>query len=114
MGNLSLATPILPQRVVAGGLFELSFHVHEDGQNFNWSGYTPKAHLEMPGLTMQYTGTVINQAGGTAKITLTRAATQDYYYYAGSFAELLLFADGNSTKRPIAVVQFQIAAGEIP
>lgn len=114
MANLSLATAILPQRIVVGSLWELDFHAHEAGQNFNWSGYTPKAIVELPGFTATYTGTVVSQGGGTAKITLTRTQTLDFANYAGSFAEMLLFADGASTKRAIAVIQFQIAVGDIP
>jgi len=112
MANLSLATPILPQRITPGSQFELPFHVHESGQNFNWSGYTPKARIDV---TTSYTnsivtGTVTNQAGGTALITLTRAFTLDWDTFVGSFGEMTLFAESASTKRVIAVIPFQVAA----
>jgi len=110
MANLSLTTPILPQRITPGSQFELSFHVHESGQNFNWSGYTPKARIDIgTTFTSVVTGTVTNQGGGTATITLTRTVTLDFDTFVGSFGEMTLFAESASTKRVIAVIPFQIS-----
>jgi len=115
MANLTLATAILPQRIVIGSQFELDFHVHESGQNFNWSGYTPKATITIgPSVTTTITGTVVNQGGGTAKITLSRAQTVDWRNYPGTYGEILLFAYSAQTSRAIAVVPFQISVEEIP
>ena len=111
MANLSLATPILPQRITPGSQFELPFHAHENGQNFNWSGYTPKARIDIgTTFTSVVSGTVTNQAGGTALITLTRTVTLDWDTLKGSFGEMTLFAESASTKRVIAVIPFQLAA----
>jgi hypothetical protein len=118
MANLSLATPILPQRITIRSQWELDFHVHEGGQNFNWNGWTPRAVFDIGAgnLSYQVAGTVLNQSGGTARILLTSTETGDFDVGAGCFGEILLYArnTAQTVQRAIAVIPFQIAVGDIP
>lgn len=114
MANLSLATPILPQRITVNSQWELDFHAHEGGQNFNWNGYTPRATFDIGGISYDVGGTVISQGGGTARILLTRVETGDFP--VGCFGEVLLYArnTANTVNRAIAVIPFQTAVGDNP
>jgi hypothetical protein len=90
--NLTLATPILPQTIVPGEVFEIDFHVHEvGGSNFNWTGYTPKCKITVGSVTVNKTGTVVSAGGGTATVSLAATDTDDLP--ANSWGEAILYAD---------------------
>lgn len=89
--NLQLATGIDPQVIVPGEVFELTMHVHDGaGQNFSWTGYTPKMIVEIGSAQSKYTGSVVNAGGGTAGFSLTAANTLNLT--ANSWGRILLYA----------------------
>lgn len=92
MSNLQLATYIGSQTITPGSVFVLDIHAHvDDGNNFNWSGYTPTAKLKVGSVTISVTGTVVSQGGGTA--TFSWNATQTATLPASSWGTIVLYAD---------------------
>lgn len=118
MANLTLVTPIPPQTVVPGEVFAVSMHVHDDGSNFNWSGFTPKAYISVGTVKLEATtNTVNNQAGGTATVAWTAAAvTGTAALPANSWGTIVLYADptSGSENRHIATIFARITAESIP
>lgn len=115
MPNLQLATPLLTQVIVRGENHFVSIHVHEDGgNNFNWSGYTPKAKISVGLSNLTCTGSVISQAGGTASFTFTAAQTGGIA--SASWGELVMWADPTvgGEDLHIATVPVQFTAEAIP
>lgn len=112
--SLQLATPIPAQRVVPGSTFSLSIHVHDiDGNNFNWSGYSPKATMSVGTVTIVATGTVISQAGGTATLAWTAANTLTLPN--NQWGVIVIYADptANAENRHISTVFCRTSPEEI-
>ena len=114
MANLTLVTPIPPQTVVPGEVFAVSKHVHDDGANFNWTGFTPVGKITVGTVTITGAGTVNNQAGGTATVAWTAALTSTLP--ANSWGTIVLYADptSGSENRHIATIFARITAEAIP
>ena len=115
MANLQLASYIDLHRVTLGSAFTLDFHAHvEGGNNFNWSGYTPKATMKVGTVSIAVTGTVVSQGGGTATVSWTAAQTATLP--VNSWGEITIYADPTATAENLAigVVQVQTAAEVIP
>lgn len=114
MANLELVTPIPPQVICKGEVFAISMHVHDDGSNFNWSGFTPTGKITVGTVTITVTGTVVNQAGGTATVSWT--AAQTLTLDANSWGTIVLYADptSGSENRHIATIFARITAESIP
>jgi len=92
--SLQLATPVGAQLIVPGSTFVLPIHVHDTaGNNFNWSGYTPRATLVVGTVTVSVQGTVTNQAGGLA--TYTFAVGNTIGLPNNQWGLLVLYADPN-------------------
>ena len=114
MPNLRFATDILPQMVTPGSSFVLDIHAHDaSANNFNWSGYTPKAVLMCRGVTINCTGTVVSQGGGTAAFTWTAAQTATLDNARNG--HILCYADptANAENLYIGVVDIATNAEEI-
>lgn len=112
--SLQLATPIPSQRVVPGSTFTLSIHVHDtDGNNFNWSGYAPKATMTIGTVTIVATGTVVNQAGGTA--TLAWTAGNTLTLPNNQWGVIVIYADptANTENRHVATIFCRTSPEEI-
>lgn len=93
--NLQLATGIDPQVMVPGEVFDLTMHAHtEAGQNFSWTGYTPKMRVDVAAVSTTFTGTVISAGGGTAGFSLT--AVQTATFSANAWGRIVLYADPNT------------------
>ena len=114
MANLTLVTPIPPQVICKGEVFAVSMHVHDDGSNFNWSGFTPTGKITVGTVTITVTGTVVSQAGGTATVSWT--AAQTLTLDANSWGTIVLYADptSGSENRHIATIFARITAESIP
>ena len=115
MANLTLVTPIPPQVICKGEVFSISMHVHDDGSNFNWSGFTPKGYINVGTVKLESTtNTVNNQAGGTATVAWT--AAQTLTVDANSWGTIVLYADptSGSENRHIATIFARITAESIP
>lgn len=114
MANLTLVTPIPPQTVVPGEVFAVSMHVHDDGSNFNWTGFTPVGKITVGTVTITGAGTVNNQAGGTATVSWT--AAQTLTLDANAWGTIVLYADptSGSENRHIATIFARITAESIP
>ena len=114
MANLTLVTPIPPQVICKGEVFSISMHVHDDGSNFNWGGFTPTGKITVGTVTITVTGTVVNQAGGTATVAWT--AAQMLTVDANSWGTIVLYADptSGSENRHIATIFARITAESIP
>lgn len=115
MPNLKLATYVDLQRVTLGSAYTLSIHAHvEGGNNFNWTGYTPKATLKVGTISVSVTGTVISAGGGTATASWT--AAQTVTLPVNSWGEITIYADPTATAENlvIGIVQVQTAAEVIP
>ena len=114
MANLTLVTPIPPQVICKGEVFAISMHVHDDGVNFNWGGFTPMGKITVGTITITVTGTVNNQAGGTATVAWT--AAQTLTLDANSWGTIVLYADptSGSENRHIATIFARITAEAIP
>jgi hypothetical protein len=117
MPNLDLATPLPEQVIVRGENHEVSFHVHnaDTGQNFNWSGYTPRAVITVGSASISAASfSVISQAGGTAQVIFT--ASQTGAITKASWGSLILYADptANSENLHIATVPVRFTAEAIP
>ena len=93
--NLQLATGIDPQVMVPGEVFELAMHVHNGaGQNFSWTGFTPKMRVDVASVSTTYSGTVVSAGGGTAGFSLTAANTATFA--SNAWGRLVLYADPNT------------------
>ena len=93
--NLQLATGIDPQVMVPGEVFELTMHVHNGaGQNFSWTGFTPKMRVDVASVSTTYSGTVVSAGGGTAGFSL--AAVQTLSFDANAWGRIVLYADPNT------------------
>lgn len=117
MANLTLVTPIPPQTVVPGEVFAVSMHVHDDGSNFNWTGFTPKGYITVGTVKLDGTGAVVNAGGGTATVSWTAAAvTGTAALPANSWGTIVLYADptSGSENRHIATIFARITAESIP
>ena len=114
MANLTLVTPIPPQTVVRGEVFAVSMHVHDDGSNFNWTGFTPVGKITVGTVTITGTGTVVNAGGGTATVSWT--AAQTLTVDANAWGTIVLYADptSGSENRHIATIFARITAESIP
>jgi len=114
MANLTLVTPIPPQVICKGEVFAVSMHVHADGSNFNWTGFTPVGKITVGTITITGTGTVVSQAGGTATVSWT--AAQTLTVDANSWGTIVLYADptANDENRHIATIFARITAEVIP
>ena len=115
MPNLQLATYIGMQVITPGSTFTLDFHVHQEGgNNFNWSGYTPKARLTVGSVAVSVTGTVVSAGGGTATCSWTSAQTATLGNNA--WGTITLFADPTATAENlfIADIDVQTNAEVIP
>ena len=117
MANLTLVTPIPPQVICKGEVFALSMHVHDDGANFNWSGFTPKGYITVGTVKLDGTGAVVNAGGGTATLSWTAAAvTGTTALPANSWGTIVIYADptSGSENRHIATIFARITAEAIP
>ena len=117
MANLTLVTPIPPQTVVPGEVFAVSMHVHDDGSNFNWTGFTPVGKITVGTVTITGTGTIVSAGGGTAPVAWTAAAvTGTTALPANSWGTIVLYADptSGSENRHIATIFARITAESIP
>ena len=114
MANLTLVTPIPPQVICKGEVFAISMHVHDDGANFNWTGFSPVGKITVGTLTITGAGTVNNQAGGTATFAWT--AAQTLTLDANAWGTIVLYADptSGSENRHIATIFARITAEAIP
>jgi hypothetical protein len=115
MANLQLHTYIGMQVITPGSAFTLNFHVHQsDGNNFNWTGYTPKARLTVGSVSISVTGTVVTAGAGTATCSWT--ATQTATLGSNAWGTITLFADPTATTENlfIADIDVQINAEVIP
>lgn len=114
MANLTLVTPIPPQVICKGEVFAISMHVHDDGANFNWSGFTPTGKITVGTVTITVTGTVVSQVGGTATVSWT--AAQTLTLDANSWGTIVIYADptSGSENRHIATIFARITAESIP
>lgn len=93
--NLRLASGIDPQVMVPGEVYELSMHVHNGaGQNFSWTGFTPRMRVDVASVSTTFTGTVISAGGGTAGFSLT--AVQTATFSPNAWGRILLYADPNT------------------
>jgi hypothetical protein len=113
--NLTLATPIPSITVVPGEVLEIDFHVHEvGGNNFNWTGYTPKAKLTVADKSVTVTGSVVSAGGGTATTSFT--ATQTATLAGPSWGEVVLYADptAGSENLHIATIALRVTSEVIP
>lgn len=114
MANLTLVTPIPPQVICKGEVFALSMHVHDDGANFNWSGFSPVGKITVGTITITGAGSVISAAGGTATVSWT--AAQTLTLDANAWGTIVIYADptSNSENRHIATIFARITAEAIP
>lgn len=113
--SLNLATPLPPQVIVPGSTFSLSIHVHDtDGNNFNWTGYTPKGVITVGTSVASVTGTVVNAAGGTATVAWTASATAALPN--NQWGMIVLHADptANSENRHIETIFCRTTVEEVP
>jgi len=100
---------------VPGEVLEIDFHVHEvGGNNFNWTGYTPKAKLTVADKSATVTGSVVSAGGGTATTSFT--ATQTATLAGPSWGEIVLYADptAGSENLHIATIALRVTAEVIP
>ena len=117
MANLTLVTPNPPQVICKGEVFAVSMHVHDDGVNFNWTGFTPVGKITVGTVTITGSGSVINAAGGTASVSWTAAdVTGTTALPANSWGTIVLYADptSGSENRHIATIFARITAESIP
>lgn len=114
MANLTLVTPIPPQVICKGEVFAVSMHVHDDGSNFNWSGFTPKGYITVGTVKLDGTGAVVNAGGGTATVSWT--SVQTLTLDANAWGTIVLYADptSGSENRHIATIFARITAESIP
>jgi len=114
MANLTLVTPIPPQVICKGEVFAISMHVHDDGSNFNWTGFSVVGKITVGTVTITGAGTVNNQAGGTATVSWT--AAQTLTVDANAWGTIVLYADptSGSENRHIATIFARITAESIP
>ena len=114
MANLTLVTPIPPQVICKGEVFAISMHVHDDGSNFNWTGFTPVGKITVGTITITGSGSVVNAGGGTATVAWT--AAQTLTLDANSWGTIVLYADptSGSENRHIATIFARITAEAIP
>jgi hypothetical protein len=114
MANLTLVTPIPPQVICKGEVFAISMHVHDDGANFNWTGFTPVGKITVGTITITGSGSVVNAAGGTATVSWT--AAQTLTVDANAWGTIVLYADptSGSENRHIATIFARITAESIP
>ena len=114
MANLTLVTPIPPQVICKGEVFAVSMHVHDDGSNFNWTGFTPVGKITVGTVTITGTGTVVNAGGGTATVSWT--SVQTLTLDANAWGTIVLYADptSGSENRHIATIFARITAESIP
>ena len=114
MANLTLVTPIPPQVICKGEVFAISMHVHDDGANFNWTGFTPVGKITVGTITITGAGSVISAGGGTATVAWT--AAQTLTVDANAWGTIVLYADptSGSENRHIATIFARITAEAIP
>ena len=114
MANLTLVTPIPPQVICKGEVFAISMHVHDDGSNFNWTGFSPVGKITVGTITITGSGSVVNAGGGTATVSWT--AAQTLTVDANSWGTIVLYADptSGSENRHIATIFARITAESIP
>ncbi len=111
---LQLATPIPSQLVIPGSTFSLSIHVHDtQGNNFNWSGYSPVGKLTIGTTTITGSGQIVSQAGGTATVSWT--AVQTLTLPNNQWGMVVLYADpaANAENRHIATIFCRTSSEEI-
>jgi hypothetical protein len=107
MPNLKLASYIGTQTFAPGSAFTLGFHVHEDdGNNFNWTGYTPKARLTVGSVSVNVTGTVVSAVGGTATCSWTAAQTATLARSA--WGTITLYADPTATSENLHIADINV------
>lgn len=113
MANLTLVTPIPPQTVVPGEVFAVSMHVHDDGSNFNWSGFSPVGKITVGTTTITGAGSVTNGAGGTALVSWTALLTSSLP--SNAWGTLIIYADptSGSENRHIATIFIRTTAETI-
>lgn len=109
---LDFATiPSAPVVVRPGSQFDLSIHVHQNGTNFNWSGFTPKASLRVGTTTLAtLTGTVVSAGGGTASFLWSSALTATLP--SCRFGELQIWADATATTENLQIGNVTFQTGE--
>lgn len=115
MANLEFATAIPQQTITPGSAFTLDIHAHEiGGNNFNWTGYTPKAILLARGTTITVSGTVVSAGGGTATFTWT--AEQTATLSTARWGGILCYADPTAGTQNLVIggVSFRTAETVIP
>lgn len=107
MSSLHLATFIGLQVITPGSAFSVDFHVHDsDGQNFNWSGFTPKARITVGSVSVNVTGTVISAGGGTATCSWTAAQTATLQ--RGSWGNITLYADPSASSENLHIADIGV------
>lgn len=113
--SLRLATPIPQQVIVPGSTFSLSIHAHDtDGNNFNWTGYTPKGTIVVGSVSLTVSGSVINAAGGTASLSWTAVSTLTLPNNQWGIIELYADPTANAENRHIATINCRTTFEEIP
>lgn len=113
--NLKLASGIAPQVMVPGEVYELALHVYNwAGQNFSWTGYTPKMRMDVGNVSTTFAGTVISASGGTAGFSITSAQTATFS--ANAWGRIVLYADPNagSENLHIATIDLRTTNEVIP
>jgi hypothetical protein len=110
---LDFATlPSAPIVLRPGSQLDLSIHVHQDGSNFNWTGYTPKASLRVAETVLTtVSGTVISAGGGTASFAW--ASTVTATLPERSFGEIQLWADATATTENLQIGNVTFQTGEV-
>ena len=114
MANLTLGTPIPPQVICKGEVFAISMHVHDDGANFNWTGFTPVGKITVGTITIAATTATVSAGGGIAAVSWT--AAQTLTVDANAWGTIVLYADptSGSENRHIATIFARITAESIP
>lgn len=114
MANLTLVTPIPPQTVVPGEVFAVSMHVHDDGSNFSWTGFSAIGKITVGTTSITGTGTIGPAGGGTATIAWTAALTSTLP--ANSWGMMVIYADPTigSENRHIGSIFVRTTAEVIP
>lgn len=115
MPNLLFANPELDQVLTCGSTFTVRFHVHEEnGNNFNWTGYTPKAKLTVGTVSLTISGTVISAGGGTATVEWTSAQTATLPDNAWGTVHVWADDDSSTTNLAIGTINIRTTYGSIP
>jgi hypothetical protein len=104
--------PEIPTVVRPGAALDVSIHVHDlNANNFNWTGYTPKASIKAgEDILATVNGTVVSAGGGTASFAWTSAQTA----LLGEllFCEMQIWADNNSSTENLQIGNLTFQTGE--